>query len=170
MFSLGDPHDVRQLARASRATISPTLRQITFSWLDFRSFTCLAGFFAGHHSQRTPRCHRRAGPKQKQRIIDQVWIQYNKECVLKWQVPKGKIFVFPKFQGNRSIISGDMTRGVYCVECEFGLRPFFFWWSSTHTHEWTQRGKIRRSKRFWERAEITVFVKYWSLFSLFFII
>ena len=70
--------------------------------------------------------HRRAGPKQKQRIIGHVRIQYNKECALKWQVPKGKIFVFPKFQGNRSIISGDMTRDVNCVECKFGLRPVFF--------------------------------------------
>ena len=43
MFSLRDPHDARQLARASRATISPTLQQITFSWLAFRPFTCLAG-------------------------------------------------------------------------------------------------------------------------------
>ena len=101
----------------------------------FRPFTCLAGFFAGHHSQRTPRRHRRAGPEQNLRIIDHVRIEYNKECALKWQVPKGKIFVFPKFQGNRSIISGDMTRGVYCVECEFGLRPFILWWLSTHTHE-----------------------------------
>ncbi len=152
MFSLRDPHDARQLARASRATISPMLRQITFSWLPFRPFTCLAGFFAGQHSQRTPWRHRRAGPnKQKQRIIDQVRIQYNKECALKWQVPKGKIFVFPKFQGNRSTISGDMTRGVYCVECEFlACDLFFFWWSSTHTHTRvnTQRGKIRRSKKF----------------------
>jgi hypothetical protein len=114
--------------------ISLTLQQITFSWLPFRPFTCLAGFFAGQHSQRTPWRHRRAGPnKQKQRIIGHVRIQYNKECALKWQVPKGKIFVFPKFQGNRSIISGDMTRGVYCVECEFGLRPFFFG-GRAHTH------------------------------------
>ena len=44
---------------------------------------------------------------------------------------------------------------------------FFCFGGRAHTHEWTQRGKIRRSKMFWERAEITVFVKYWSLFSLF---
>ncbi len=53
-------------------------------------------------SQRTTRCHRRAGPEQKHRIIDHVRIKYNKECALKWQVPKGKIFVSPKFQEKRS--------------------------------------------------------------------
>ncbi len=110
MFSLRDPHDVRQLARAPRARVSSSPTQITFSWLAFWSLTCLAGFFAGHHSQRTPRCHRRAGPEQKLRIIGHVRIEYNKECALKWQVPKGEIFVFPKFEENRSIISGDMTR------------------------------------------------------------
>jgi hypothetical protein len=112
----------------------------------FRSFSCLAGFFAGHHSQRTPRYHRRAGSEQKQKIIDHVRIEYNKECALKWQVTiRGENICFPKVSGKsfhnfRRYDSRRLLRRMriwpasnFLVKVEQSSTPA----TSTHTHTHT---------------------------------